>query len=100
MVPGIGAAGGQRVARHGRAVRDKWIGGEAKADEPLLSAPEIGPIADTIGLYEAVQRMRPVPLGKAAVLAIAVPVLIPFIGVLAIQIPIKELLQGLAKGLR
>jgi hypothetical protein len=43
--------------------------------------------------------MRPIPLGKTAVLAIAVPVLIPFIAVLAIQIPLKELLQGLMKGL-
>ena len=72
---------------------------DAKLDEPLLSAPEIGPVADTLSLYEAVKRMRPVPLGKAAVLAIALPALIPFIGVLALQIPLKELLQGLAKGL-
>ncbi|HKC45662.1 MAG TPA: hypothetical protein VKC64_17660 [Burkholderiales bacterium] len=87
------------VARHGWAVRSKWILGDAKVDEPLLDAPEIGPVADTISLYEAVQRMRPIPLGRAAALAIAVPLLIPFIAVLAIQIPLKELLGGLAKGL-
>jgi len=87
------------VARHGWAVRSKWILGDAKVNEPLLDAPEIGPVADTIALYEAVQRMRPIPLGKAAALAIAVPILIPFIAVLAIQIPLKELLGGLAKGL-
>ena len=90
---------GALVARHGTAVRSKWILGDAKLDAPLLSAPEIGPVADTLSLYEAVKRMRPVPLGKAAVLAIALPALIPFIGVLALQIPLKELLQGLAKGL-
>jgi hypothetical protein len=90
---------GALVARHGGAVRSKWILGEAKVDEPLLSAPEIGPVADTVSLYEAVQRMRPIPLGRAAVLAIALPVLIPFIGVLALQIPLKELLGQLAKGL-
>jgi hypothetical protein len=90
---------GALVARHGAAVRDKWILGDAKVDEPLLSAPEVGPVADTVALYEAVQRMRPVPLGRQALLAIVLPVLIPFIGVLAIQIPIKELLGGLAKGL-
>lgn len=90
---------GALVARHGARVRDKWIRGDAKADDPLLSAPEIGPVADTVALYETVQRMRPIPLGKTAVLAIAVPVLIPFIAVLAIQIPLKELLQGLLKGL-
>jgi hypothetical protein len=90
---------GALVARHGRGVRRKWILGDAKEDDPLLSAPEIGPVADTVALYEAVQRMRPVPLGKTALLAIAVPVLIPFVAVLAIQIPLKELLGGLAKGL-
>ena len=87
------------VAQHGWAVRKKWILGDAKVEEPLLDAPEIGPVADTISLYEAVQRMRPIPLGRAAALAIAVPLLIPFIAVLAIQIPLKELLGGLAKGL-
>jgi hypothetical protein len=90
---------GALVARHGAGVRSKWILGAANEDDPLLSAPEIGPVADTVSLYEAVQRMRPIPLGKTAALAIAVPVLIPFIAVLAIQIPIKELLQGLMKGL-
>jgi len=90
---------GALVARHGAGVRSKWVLGQVKEDDPLLSAPEIGPVADTISLYEAVQRMRPVPLGKSAILAIALPVLIPFIGVLALQIPLKALLQGLMKGL-
>jgi hypothetical protein len=90
---------GALVARHGAGVQSKWILGAAKEDDPLLSAPEIGPVADTLSLYDAVRRMRPIPLGKAAILAIAVPVLIPFIGVLALQIPLKELLGQLAKGL-
>jgi len=90
---------GALVARHGAAVRRKWILGEPKCDDPVLSAPEIGPVADTVSLYEAVQRMRPFPLGRTALLAIALPVAIPFICVLAIQIPIKELLGQLAKAL-
>jgi len=90
---------GALVVRHGASVRSKWILGETKGDDPLLSAPEIGPVADTVSLYEAVSRMRPVPLGKAAVLAIALPILIPFLGVLALQIPVKDLLLQLAKGL-
>ena len=90
---------GALVARQGAGVRRKWIDGDAALDDPVLSAPELGPVADMATLYELVQRMRTVPLGKAALLAIALPVAIPFIGVLAIQIPLKELLQGLAKGL-
>jgi hypothetical protein len=90
---------GALVARRGAEVRRKWILGETGRDDPLLSAPEIGPVADTVALYEAVQRMRPFPLGRTALLAIALPVAIPFVCVLAIQVPIKELLGQLAKAL-
>jgi hypothetical protein len=90
---------GALVARHGGAVRRKWILGDRAVDDPLLSVPEIGPVADTVSMYDAVQRMRPIPLRKTAVFAIALPVLIPFVGVLAIQIPLKQLLGQLVKGL-
>jgi hypothetical protein len=90
---------GALVGRHGASVRGKWILGEANEDDPILSAPEIGPVADTVSLYEAVSAMRPVPLGRAGVLAIALPVMIPFLCVLALQIPVKDLLRQLAKGL-
>jgi hypothetical protein len=90
---------GALVARHGEAVRTKWIAGDEKHDDPVLSAPEIGPVADTVALYEAVQNLRPVPFGKTALLAIALPVVVPFIGVVAIQIPLKEILMQLLKGL-
>jgi hypothetical protein len=90
---------GALVGRHGASVRSKWILRDTKDDDPLLSAPEIGPVADTVSLYEAVSRMRPIPIGKTAVIAIALPVLIPFLGVLALQIPVKNLLLQLAKGL-
>jgi len=90
---------GALVGRHGALVRNKWILRETKDDDPILSAPELGPVADVVSLYEAVSRMRPAPLGTAGILAIAVPILIPFLCVLAIQIPVKDLLLQLAKGL-
>jgi hypothetical protein len=45
------------------------------SDDDLLHAPEIGPVADTVSLFEAVEKMRPFPIGKCALLAIAVPAL-------------------------
>ncbi len=53
------------------------------------TAPELGPVADTAALYEAVNRMRIVPLGKSALLSLAIPI--------AIQIPIKQILLTLLK---
>lgn len=90
---------GALVSRHGEAVHRKWIEGRAAEDDPLLEAPEIGPVADTAALFDSVRNMRVVPIGKPGLLALALPVLIPFVAVLAMQIPLRELLQGLVKGL-
>jgi len=86
---------GSLVARHGRDVRRRWILGEPVGEEPLLAAPELGPVADTLTLYEAVRKMRPVPIGRRSLLAILVPAALPLLGVLAIEVPVKDLLLKL-----
>jgi hypothetical protein len=84
---------GALVGRHGRMVRERWILGETPADDGLLQAPEIGPVADTLAMYDAVRKMKPVPFGKTTLLGIAVPTLIPIIVLLSTQVPIKEVLK-------
>ncbi|HUL11123.1 MAG TPA: hypothetical protein VLU73_03000 [Methylococcaceae bacterium] len=86
---------GALVGKHGRLVRRRWILGETAADDPVLQAPEIGPVADTLTLYEAIRKMRVVPIGKSSLLAIALPALIPIAALFSIQIPIKDLLTKL-----
>jgi hypothetical protein len=86
---------GALVGRHGGLVRRRWILGEAVTDETLLDAPEIGPVADTIPLYEAVRKMRPLPVGRSALLAIALPAALPLIPVIAIEVPVKDILLKL-----
>jgi hypothetical protein len=66
--------------------------GESVGEHPLLQAPEIGPVADTLSLYEAVTKMRPAPIGKAALLTIALPAGLPMLALFAIEVPIKDLL--------
>lgn len=88
------------VARHGRAVRERWIEGKEVVEyEPLLQAPEIGPVADTLALYDAVKRMRPVPVGRASFFSVLVPAIVPMIVVVALRVPIKDLLLTLLKAL-
>jgi hypothetical protein len=88
---------GALVATHGRLVRRRWIDRNRVDDDAILSAPELGPVADTAALYEAVTRMRIVPLGKSALLSLAIPIAIPMLAVIAIQIPIKQILLTLLK---
>lgn len=89
---------GRLVARHADALHRRWIDGES-VDEPLLDAPEIGAAADAAMLYEAVGKMQPVPLGLSALVAVAVPAALPMLAVLAIEVPIGQLLRTLAKAL-
>jgi hypothetical protein len=90
---------GALVGEHGDLVRKRWILKEKVSDDELLHAPEIGPVADAVSLFEAVEKMRPFPIGKRALLAIAVPALVPILLVIAIKVPIRQILGKLANGL-
>jgi hypothetical protein len=83
---------GKLVGDHGRLVHRRWILGESVADTPLLHAPEIGPVVDANSIYEAAAKMRLAPIGKLALLSIAVPAVIPMLILISIEIPIRELL--------
>jgi hypothetical protein len=87
------------VGRQGELVHRRWIEGRAVAAEPVLEAPEIGPVADAAAMYEAVVKMRRVPVGKASVIGILLPLALPLLVVVALQVPLKDLLLKLAKAL-
>jgi hypothetical protein len=89
---------GALVAHHGRLVRKRWILGESVDDE-VLSAPEIGPVADTLTLHDAARKMRPLLIGRRSLIAVLLPAAIPLVPVLAIEVPVKDLLLGLLKTL-
>ena len=90
---------GALLAKHGQLVDRRWIKGEAMQQDELLSAPEIGPIADVAKIYEVVEGIRTVPLRKKAIVQLAVAALLPLIPVFALEVPIKNLLKQLAGAL-
>jgi hypothetical protein len=90
---------GVLVGEHGRLVRKRWITHEPLPSDEILGAPEIGPVADTIALYEAVKNMRPAPIGMSSLLMILLPAVVPLLIVTAIEIPIRDLLLKLVKTL-
>jgi len=87
------------VGRQGELVHRRWIEGREVAAEPILEAPEIGPVADAAAMYEAVVKMRIVPIGKVSIAGILLPLALPLLVVAALQIPLKDLLLKLAKAL-
>ena len=56
-------------------------------------------MADTVSLFQAVESMRPFPIGKRALVAVALPALVPILLVIAIKVPIRQIFGKLAKGL-
>lgn len=90
---------GALVGEHGRLVQRRWIQREPVEESPLLDAPELGPVADTLSLYEAVTKMRAAPLGKTAFVAVALPIAIPLLALFAIEVPIKDMLLKILSSL-
>ena len=81
---------GALVAEHGRLLRHRWILYEPVANEDLLQAPEQGPVADTLALYDAVTGTGPVPIEPLpAMVAGLAPALLPMVAAAAVQVPIK-----------
>jgi hypothetical protein len=56
-------------------------------------------VADTAAMYDAVKSMRSVPLGKNSVLPVALAAALPIIAVLALQLPIRQLVLTLLKAI-
>jgi hypothetical protein len=83
---------GALMTEHGQLVERRWIRGERVQDRGLLSAPELGPVADTVSLYNAVAATSPVPIGKRVILMIVAPILLPMVPLIGIEVPLKEAL--------
>jgi hypothetical protein len=90
---------GALVAQHDRLVHERWIDGREVRDERLLAAPELGPVADVAALYGSVKDMRTIPLTKASVAPLVLAALLPMLAVLAIQVPVRDLLKTLLRTL-
>jgi hypothetical protein len=87
------------VANQGQQVRQVWIDGAPEAKAPLLEPTGVGPIADAATMYDAVRSMRSLPVGKGSLAGILVPILVPMLIVVALRIPVKDMLLNLLKAL-
>ena len=75
----------------------RWILGRPVAENALLDAPELGPVADIAATYELVEKISPLPAGKSTLGAIVLPMALPMLVVAAQQIPLRDMLLKLLK---
>ncbi len=90
---------GALVSQHGRSVRERWIDKRNVTDNAVLEAPELGPVADVAAMYESVKEMRTIPLAKSSVAPLVLAAAAPMLAVLAIEIPIADLLKTVLRAL-
>jgi hypothetical protein len=83
---------GTLAGRHVRGLHRRWVEGLDVGDDPILSAPEIGPAADVATLYELAARMRPLPIALVPLVAVLLPAVLPLLPVATLEIPLKDIL--------
>lgn len=87
------------VATQGRLVRRRWVDRTSETEPPLIEPAGVGPLADAAAMYDAVKSMRALPVGKATLVAILGPIVVPMLVVVALRIPVRQLLLGVLKTL-
>lgn len=86
---------GVLLAEHGRLVDARWIHKQNVPENPILDAPELGPVADIQALFQAVKSMKPAVISKSILIKIALPAALPLLLLIATQWPLKSTLSKL-----
>lgn len=89
---------GDLLGEHGRMFAVRWFA-RGRGDDSLLGVQDISAATDALALYQAVETLRPFPFGVRGLVPLAAAILLPLIPVFAIEIPLKDLLLRIAKGL-
>jgi hypothetical protein len=88
---------GVLAAEHHRAFERKWLNRPEVGTESL-GAPEISSLTDLTSAVRSISDMRVIPAGKETLLPLLIATALPWLPVLATQVPLVELLKMLAKG--
>src|SRR5262249_61073394 len=95
---GVGGAGGP-ARRSTRLSPGRWAAPPAPepVDEPLLGSADTQSLADLGNSYELVRKMRAIPIELRDFLGIALPAVVPALPLLALVMPVSEILQTLLR---
>ncbi len=82
------------------AFEKKWLGTSPPATGEMLRGPDFSAVSDFNATVTAVQKMKTLPFGLKQLIPLAVAALLPFLPVMAIEIPLKEVLLQVLKLIR
>jgi hypothetical protein len=85
---------GALSSRHDAAFHRKWV---ETPGEPPLGDPDPSSLADLATGYERAKALRPIPIDLPAVAPVIVAAALPMLPVIALKVPLRDILQGLAR---
>jgi len=85
---------------HSEEFYEKWILHRRDHEAELLSAPEISSLSDLASSFQHIEEMKPLPLDKGSLVAVALAVVIPMLPAILVQIPLKVVLKSLLAAMK
>lgn len=87
------------ITKHGRLLHQRWITGEKPISSPMLEAPELGSVADIRVTYDAITKMKVIPITLSSMIDVITAIAIPMVIVASTQIPISKIIMTLVKAI-
>ena len=84
---------GALAARYASDFDTKWAGDSPPASEPLLGTADIQSLADIQNSFEPVAKLRTLPIDFTTLRVLALAAAVPFLPVLCLEIPLKDLVK-------
>ena len=84
-------------SRYVEGFRQKWLGGAAPENEPLVGSSDIQSLADLANSFEVVREMAALPFNKNTVLRLAMVIVLPLLPLALTMVPLDEMIDRAIK---
>lgn len=88
-----GVLSGQQL----RQFEKKWLGAHFPADANILEVQDFSALSDFNTTVSKVHEMKLLPFRKIDILSLGLTAMLPFLPVVALEIPLKKILEQLLK---
>jgi hypothetical protein len=85
------------VGRVDAAFDRRWVRDRGADATDTLDRSDFSALADAQTVFETTASVRPLPISKASILTVLIPALIPMLLLIAVQVPVKEILARIAE---
>jgi hypothetical protein len=85
------------VGRVDAAFDRRWVQDRGAEAKDTLDRSDFSALADAQTVFETVASVRPLPISKANVMTVLISILVPMLCLVAVQVPVKQILARVAE---